>query len=74
MFAFNALPDIGHGAVLPAYFADAVRLRLRLPLALLAGTTACKCGCAMGPFEFNSVAMSYPAPPAYVTAPLAMSL
>ena len=46
MFAFNAVPAVGHGAMLPASFVNAVQLRLRLPLSLLAGITTCKCGCA----------------------------
>ena len=50
MFAFNAVPTVGHGAMLPASFVNAVQLRLRLPLSLLAGITTCKCGCAMDPF------------------------
>ena len=45
MFAFNAVPTIGHGAMPPASFVAAVQLRLRLPLSLrilaLAGITAC---------------------------------
>ena len=36
--------------MLPASFVNAVQLRLRFPLSLLAGITTCKCGCAMGPF------------------------
>ena len=49
MFAFNAVPNERHGAVLPATFVNAVQLRLRLPLSLLrlAGVTTCKCGAAM---------------------------
>ena len=50
MFAFNAVPTVGHGAMLPASFVNAVQFRLRLPLSLLAGITTCKCGCAMDPF------------------------
>ena len=54
MFAFKAAPAaaVGHGAMLPASFvnASAVRLRLRLPLSLLAGITTRKPGCAMEPF------------------------
>ena len=52
MFAFNAAPTVGHGAMPPASFVNAVRLRLRLPLSLRAGITTCKlkCGCAMDPF------------------------
>ena len=49
MFAFDAAPTVGHGAMLPASFVDAVQLRLRLPLLLLAGITTCQCGCAMDP-------------------------
>ena len=49
MFAFNAVPTVGHGAMLPASFVNAVQLRLRLPLSLLAGITTRKCGCAVGP-------------------------
>ena len=50
MFAFSDVPTVG--AMLHASFVNAVQLRLRLPLSLLAGITtmACKCGCAMGPF------------------------
>ena len=40
MFAFNDVPTIGHGAMLPASFVNAVQLRVRLPLSLLAGITA----------------------------------
>ena len=50
MSAFNAVTNAGHGAMLPASFANAVQLCLRLPLLLLAGITTCKCGCAMGSF------------------------
>ena len=39
MFAFSAVPTVGHGAMLPASFVNAVQLRLRLPLSLLAGIT-----------------------------------
>ena len=46
-FKFNAVPNERHGAMLPATFVNAVQLRLRLPLSLLAGITACKCGAAM---------------------------
>ena len=50
MFSFNYAPAVGHGAMLPASFVNAVQIRLRLPLSLLAGITTCKCGCAMDTF------------------------
>ena len=40
MFALNAVPTAGHGAIPPASFVDAAQLRLRLPLPLQAAPHA----------------------------------
>ena len=48
-FAFNAVPSTYH-AVLPTSFINALQLRLRLPLSLLAGINVCKCGAAIDPY------------------------
>ena len=81
MLPFHDAPTVGHGAIPPASFANAAQLRLRLPLgsSILTlqesraphASTSAHC-CTMDPF--NLVTMSYPAPPACVTAPLAMAL
>ena len=80
MFSFGAMPPVGHWAMLPASFVNAVQLRHRLTLAPLAGNCQALPQChasAAAPWTPRAlvpVAMFYHVPPACVTAPLAMAL